>query len=187
MRSVLPSEQPAFKCHGCQVIKTADQFTWGKSGAKRDSLCRPCRSRYGAEHYRANRARYIERANALSKRLARERTQYLIADFEVHPCVDCGEDDPVVLDFDHLGDKAFSIGHALKSYKWQRILEEIEKCEVVCANCPPQKDGHSWRPPANPAHGLETRKRVTGLEPVLGAWKAPVQPVTLHPRIRRRV
>jgi hypothetical protein len=46
-----------------------------------------------------------------------------------------GEADPVVLEFDHLGDKSFSIGAKLVQFKWQRILDEIEKCEVVCANC----------------------------------------------------
>ena len=123
------------------MSKEAEHFTWGKSGAKRDSLCRPCRSSYGAAHYRANRERYIARANAHGKRVARKRTEFLLDYFAQHPCADCGEDDPVVLEFDHLADKQFSIGHALKSYKWQRILDEIEKCEVVCANCHRKRTG----------------------------------------------
>ncbi len=127
--------QIEYRCHRCCRFKGAEHFTWGKEGAKRDSLCRPCRSEYGAEHYQANRDQYIARATAHSKRLARERTEYLIAYFGKHPCMDCGETDPVVLEFDHVGKKSFSIGQALKSYKWQRILDEIEQCEVVCANC----------------------------------------------------
>jgi len=63
------------------------------------------------------------------------RTRYLIQFFAAHPCVDCGETDPVVLEFDHLRDKAFAIGPALSQKNWNSILEEIEKCEVVCANC----------------------------------------------------
>ena len=51
-----------------------------------------------------------------------------------HPCVDCGETDPVVLDFDHLRDKTKNVSALLKS-TWTRILREIEKCDVVCANC----------------------------------------------------
>jgi hypothetical protein len=64
-----------------------------------------------------------------------QRTQWLIEYFASHPCIDCGERDPVVLEFDHLRDKKFSIGAKLTVYPWQAILEEIEKCEVVCGNC----------------------------------------------------
>ena len=54
-----------------------------------------------------------------------------------HPCMDCGEGDPVVLEFDHVrGTKEFTIGHQgprIKSLK--RVWEEVQKCEVVCGNC----------------------------------------------------
>jgi len=59
----------------------------------------------------------------------------LINFFVAHPCVDCGEPDPVVLEFDHLERKAFDIGQALPYRNWQSILDEISTCEVVCANC----------------------------------------------------
>ena len=102
---------------------------------QRDSLCRPCRSAYGNEHYAANRERYIAQARERKQALALERTRYLLGFFREHPCVDCGELDPVVLEFDHLGDKWFNIGQALSYRRWETILEEIAKCEVVCANC----------------------------------------------------
>ena len=56
-----------------------------------------------------------------------------------HPCVDCTEGDIVVLEFDHLPGlvKKFEIGRALTSTtrSLKSILDEIKKCEVVCANC----------------------------------------------------
>jgi hypothetical protein len=71
----------------------------------------------------------------VKRRLAVERTRFLLHFFETHPCVGCGETNPVVLEFDHLRDKSFSTGGKLTTHKWQAILDEIEKCEVVCANC----------------------------------------------------
>jgi hypothetical protein len=118
-------------------LKAADDFAWRrKSKGKRDSFCRPCRAAYKHEHYSANRERYVEDARLRKERLALERTQYLLDFFDRHPCADCQETDPLVLEFDHLGsDKAFNIGSALAYRTWQSILEEIDKCEVVCANC----------------------------------------------------
>ena len=54
-----------------------------------------------------------------------------------HPCVDCGETDPVVLDFDHVrGEKFSTIADALRlGWSEKRLFSEIEKCEVRCANC----------------------------------------------------
>jgi hypothetical protein len=53
-----------------------------------------------------------------------------------HPCVDCGETDVVVLEFDHRRDKTKAISVLLSlGHEWDRIREEISKCEVRCANC----------------------------------------------------
>jgi hypothetical protein len=128
--------QEVRKCYRCGAIKPVAEFAWRrKRKLQRDSFCRPCRSAYGREHYEANRARYIEQAHANKRKLARERTAYLIEYFETHPCTDCGERDPVVLEFDHLSDKSFDIGQGLVDKSWVAVLDEIEKCEVVCANC----------------------------------------------------
>lgn len=52
-----------------------------------------------------------------------------------HPCIDCGESDPIVLEFDHLRDKEFGIGKGFRDRAWQSVLDEMAKCDVVCANC----------------------------------------------------
>jgi hypothetical protein len=51
-----------------------------------------------------------------------------------HPCVDCGEIDPVVLQFDHVIDGKKRDVTGLTALSIDSILAEIKKCEVVCAN-----------------------------------------------------
>jgi len=53
-------------------------------------------------------------------------------------CVQCGESDPVCLDFHHRdpGQKDFSLYQAARlAMGKNRILAEIAKCDVLCANC----------------------------------------------------
>ena len=124
------------KCYRCGELKTAEHFAWrNKAKGRHDSFCRPCRAAYKKEHYAANRQLYIDRARERKQLLALERTTYLIEYFRTHPCVDCGEPDAVVLEFDHLRDKSFNVAQSLPYRSWQTILDEIAKCEVVCANC----------------------------------------------------
>jgi hypothetical protein len=53
-----------------------------------------------------------------------------------HPCVDCGESDILVLKFDHLRDKKKDVTRLVHdSVSWATVMKEIDKCEVVCANC----------------------------------------------------
>ena len=53
-----------------------------------------------------------------------------------NPCIDCGESDPIVLEFDHQGDKSFTIGAvASVSPAFNRLIAEVAKCQVRCANC----------------------------------------------------
>ena len=124
------------KCGRCGLTKPVDDFAWRrKANGQRHNYCRPCHAIYHRQHYLANKARYIAQAAANKAALRLERTRLLIEYFKSHPCVDCGERDPLVLEFDHLRDKSFDIAAGLIDYSWERILEEIAKCEVACANC----------------------------------------------------
>jgi hypothetical protein len=134
---VFVSEAPGeLRCCRCGETKSAEEFAWRRRRKlQRDTFCRSCRSAYGKEHYAANRQKYIDQARAQKQRLCRERTAYLIEYFKAHPCADCGELDSVVLEFDHLRDKLFNVSAGLGNRNWESVLAEIEKCEVVCANC----------------------------------------------------
>lgn len=109
----------------------------------RQSMCRPCYSEYHRDYYRRRtredpeyRVRVKENKRARRAVVRRENHARLLEFFETNPCLDCGEDDPVVLQFDHVrGVKRFNVSNRLHSMPWDRLLREIRKCEVVCANC----------------------------------------------------
>jgi hypothetical protein len=52
-------------------------------------------------------------------------------------CADCGyATDPDALEFDHVrGAKIGTVNYLVSSGSLERLLDEIDKCEVVCANC----------------------------------------------------
>ena len=58
---------------------------------------------------------------------------------EGHPCIDCGNSNPIVLEFDHRipSEKSFAVGRAVNGShrSWKLIKSEIDKCDVRCANC----------------------------------------------------
>src|SRR5947209_17651539 len=78
--------------------------------------------------------RHADSRNRLRNEKARKMYEYLID----HPCVDCGEADPIVLEFDHKtgSTKLESVTQmVINNASWQNIAAEIRKCEVRCANC----------------------------------------------------
>jgi hypothetical protein len=101
----------------------------------RDGLqwwCRSCFAAYfrerGDTHRRQSYAAKLSRQLALSA--------HVLDHLRHHPCVDCGEADPIVLEFDHLGEKTASVAELLSRTASMRAVDaEIARCEVVCANC----------------------------------------------------
>jgi hypothetical protein len=86
-----------------------------------------------AEHYRQSRCRVC------SGKRGQERTEnnrlYIKDLKEKTPCKDCNKNYPhYVMHFDHLRDKKFNIG-SKTSININKIINEINKCEIVCANC----------------------------------------------------
>jgi hypothetical protein len=124
-----------YRCSRCGTTKPLEAFTWNRVKRRPDTYCRPCRAEYGREHYLKNKQLYVDKAGARTRRVIEERTRFILEYFETHPCVDCGEDDPLVLEFDHRGDKSFEVAYAVRNRGWQQVLDEIEKCDVRCANC----------------------------------------------------
>lgn len=104
---------------------------------------------YAREHYEKNRDAYIQRAKDHRSVMHGRSREFIYEYLLAHPCVDCGEADPVCLEFDHLRDKEHNISDMMRrGYGVDAIRDEIEKCEVVCANCHRRRTNHQfnwWR------------------------------------------
>ena len=81
------------------------------------------------EHYQKYKQKYNER-NQLQKR----RTRELINEAKKEGCIKCSEKEPACLDFHHLRNKDLSVA-AMHGMNDERVLEEINKCVVLCSNC----------------------------------------------------
>ncbi len=123
-------------CRRCGDERPLEEFAWRrKLAGTRGPYCRQCRRAYAKAHYAANRDLYIERARRPNGIVREQRVACLIEFLNSNPCVDCGERDPAVLEFDHIQGKDFTISERLRDTKWEVVLAEIAKCDVVCANC----------------------------------------------------
>ena len=127
-------------CTKCGKEKLLEEFYFrNKELNKRRSDCKICCevNRNSKEHYEKYKDEYKLRNKNRKKRLVNENVNQLLTYLETHHCVDCGESNPIVMEFDHLDPtrKLFSISTMMHDYTWEQIMVEIKKCEVVCANC----------------------------------------------------
>jgi len=54
-------------------------------------------------------------------------------------CIKCSLEyngtNAAIFDFHHLKDKEFNVSSSLNKYSKNRIYQEVDKCELLCANC----------------------------------------------------
>lgn len=125
-------------CPTCSTLKSVAEFSRDK--ARTDGLhsqCKECKRLVQKNWYANNKARHV--ANVARRRRAAEAEiiKHIVTFLRQHPCVDCGETDPVLLEFDHVrGRKLNSICNLIRrGFSWNKIYDEIQKCEVRCCRC----------------------------------------------------
>ena len=86
------------------------------------------------QHYRNNKQVYADK----SKESRDKAHEYVYQHIKKHPCLVCGETDPIVLEFDHRNpdEKSFDICSGIqRRMSVRRLQSEIDKCDVLCSNC----------------------------------------------------
>lgn len=125
-------------CSICGAVKPLASFTVNsRSRDGHTSYCRACVSAANSRSYLARSEEMRRRLKGFNKKLKDDKALKVFEYLSEHPCVDCGESDPVVLEFDHrdTATKFRAVAQMIEArYAWDKILEEIAKCDVRCAN-----------------------------------------------------
>jgi len=93
---------------------------------------------YNKGYYQRNREHLLQQQAEKNRRFAEKRRQWLVDYKKGVICARCGESHPATLIFHHRkpSQKSFDIGNTLTlKVGLKRLLAEIRKCEVLCANC----------------------------------------------------
>lgn len=146
------------RCSTCHCVQPLEDFAVSRS--RRDGRQQRCRACW-RDWYAGHREQSL---SAVARRRAQVRAEHqaeLVAFLLRHSCVECGEQDLRVLDFDH-EDPAHKVADVARlasmNIAWERIAAEIAKCSVRCANCHRRRTAEQlgyWR------HGAEERRRIT--------------------------
>lgn len=118
------------KCSVCKVEKELDSFA--RKGEGKQPHCKDCQKVKIREWYKANKQYQLDKVK-VDKRKIRDELREL----KKKPCTDCKREYPYyVMDWDHVsGDKVGNVGSMMYHGSRKRGLDEIAKCELVCANC----------------------------------------------------
>lgn len=125
-------------CIKCLQEKPLEEFPLkSKLRGTRQTVCKSCTAKRSNRWYQENRDSHIKNVRMNNIEYKNEINQYIWDYLATHHCVDCGEADPIVLDFDHVRGKKFDAISTMvgRGFPLERIKEEIEKCEVRCSNC----------------------------------------------------
>lgn len=132
------------RCAKCGHWKQQSDFHDSRTG--QFSYCKECRNAYDRRYYaERGRAARLERGRARR----RQAQSWLNSLKDGLPCTDCGQAFPApIMHWDHLPghQKIGAVSDLASSRTAALVLDELKKCELVCANC----------------HSLRTARRAKG-------------------------
>ena len=133
------------RCPRCGLQKMVSDFPFRDAKKlRRNSYCQTCQREYCQLHYRQHAREHNQRRLENNKRYVSQNRVSLRQYLEGQRCVDCGERDPIVLEFDHVqGAKVDDVSTmSFRAFSWRKLRAEIAKCMIRCANCHRRKTYH---------------------------------------------
>lgn len=126
---------PSKVCTGCGEDK--DFALFNKNAKKKDGLqtwCRDCTKLKNNATYLSSES-HRKRIKENNARTVSENKDF-VRMLKSSGCLCCSENDPVALDFHHLDEKTKD-GNVSDLFRYgkKKLMREIEKCVILCANC----------------------------------------------------
>jgi hypothetical protein len=133
-------------CIRCKKEKSLKEFNFkNKALGITQKSCKKCTRLEVRNHYYNNKQYYLDKARKRNSKNRDIVKKYIWEFLLIHPCIDCGEKNPVVLDFDHQGNKISNISDIIKNRNSLKMTQrEIRKCVVRCANCHRKKTARDF-------------------------------------------
>ena len=142
-------------CTKCGIEKDEPAFSRRSKNGPRFNQCKVCVKAYQADHYQKSKQQYFDRNARYCKQVS-----LIISSLKQKPCADCEKSyPPWVMDFDHREEeiKDKDVSRLTGNSSLGIVLREIEKCDVVCANCHRQRT-HARMLMAKCSHPLKGHK-----------------------------
>ena len=141
-------------CCTCREWKHLNAFHVRR--LSKDGLQARCKACFRLQ-YKENKPQMRQAIDVRLERVRGDNQSRIAEHLLTHPCVDCGEADIRVLDFDHRDarEKRANVSKMMGSFSWRAIEAEIRKCDVVCANCHRRRTserGSWWRQAVHEKH-----------------------------------
>ena len=144
------------ECTKCKKIRTLEDFNFkNRSRDLRHSQCKECTRQSVKKHYSENRQYYLDKTEKRNTASRLQISSYIRDYLSKNPCIDCVESDITVLEFDHKKNsgKLGAVSTLIRARcSLEKIKEEIEKCEIRCANCHRRKTAKDFHWSKNNKH-----------------------------------
>lgn len=124
-------------CTICKQTKLFSEYNKKKTGKNGlQPHCRDCSHRQFKKYYNSN----LEKHRAVVTKKNKETIQKIISwldEIKSVGCSLCDETEICVMDFHHIDPetKVTEVAQLVKNCSFKRLVNEINKCVLICANC----------------------------------------------------
>jgi hypothetical protein len=120
-------------CSCCKKEKDISDFNFrNKNKRKRFEYCKKCHSIRMKEDYKRHKEGYLFKKKVNSAKAKERFTEFK----KTLKCSKCGYDKcPDAIDFHHIDSSVKENNISNLRESWEKLMEEIKKCVVLCSNC----------------------------------------------------